>query len=622
MQLFEYEPFDLGGKSFRLLMLHPGASGDIACDLFQATLEPGNIIPYEALSYAWGSNDLSESITVNRKRLPVTKSLFHALSHLRRDEGRILWVDAVCIDQGNTAERGHQVGHMGDIYREAEQVLIWLGPSSYETKILMDFLKRLHREASGHKDQKGLGRVQEEWLSSQQDSGNDRAALCQLQRAGLMSLFEEPWFTRIWVLQEVSHARAASVCCGRWSVPAHMLATAATLVGVDPDPQCKAVLDLMPNPSTRRSAKTKSLHTLLRQFRGSRATEPRDMVYAMLGIASDMPEGDPGGLLQPDYFKSETELIRDTQRFLFFSDLEHQLGQFSDMKAFLAVLPELTDMTFRNAIVNGHMTHVKTLCERDQQYEIPYDILLDLGREEMRLVLRDLTDLRSSNLTLGQSARDYLFERCDSETAQCILELSGEILEITENLVIALRRSDGKQRARRACELLLGQARGGGVQVTQGAFAEMAAFCDAELMRGVIERQQEVYFITARVALLLSLNERHGREVMTMLLAYNDGWVQVTEDGLLKILEEYNDAHILRLLRCHGMLSATVTGLGTNPLDPEASWASTVDFDAEPSVFQRQAEDVRQRLRESREGIVKAQVVYVHRSSATSEAEW
>ncbi|KAK2049952.1 hypothetical protein LZ31DRAFT_590255 [Colletotrichum somersetense] len=111
--------------------------GEVECDLFQAILEPGNTILYEALSYAWESNDLSESITVNRKTLPVTKSLFHALNHLRHDQ------------------RGHQVEQMGDIYSEAEQVLIWLGPSSYETKILMGFLKKLHRETLGDKDQKG-----------------------------------------------------------------------------------------------------------------------------------------------------------------------------------------------------------------------------------------------------------------------------------------------------------------------------------------------------------------------------------------------------------------------------------------------------------------------------------
>ncbi|KAK2058616.1 HET domain-containing protein [Colletotrichum caudatum] len=607
MEPFEYEPLDLGSRSFRLLMLHPGISGEVECDLFQATLEPGNTIPYEALSYAWGSNDLSDSITVNRKRLPVTKSLFHALNHLRHDQVRILWVNAVCIDQGNTAERGHQVGQMGDIYREAEQVLIWLGPSSYETKILMGFLKKLHRETSGDKDQKALDRVQEDWLSAEQDASNDRAALCRLQRDGLMSLFEEPWFTRIWVVQEVSNARAASLCCGRWSVPAHMLATAATLVGVDPGPQRRNVLDLIPKSSARTPQKKESLHTLLLQFRESLATDPRDMVYALLGIASDIPKGDKRGLLRPDYSKSETKVVRNLERFLFFGNLQHQLGQFNDMRAFLTAVPELTDMTFRKAITDGRIERVKVLLKRGQRFEVTPDILLGLAPERMRLALRDLSRLRSRKLTMSRRGIGSVLDRCETESAKCTLKLIGGRLRVRERWSSRTRAFNLVLRSHRA-------------QVTQEEFAEMAAFCDASLMRNFISRrrQQQVYLITARVVLMLSLNERHGGQIMNMLLWQRDGRVRVTEDGLLKILE-YNDTFDLWRLRPFGMLRATVTRVGTNRLDPGASWASTIDFTARPSRFRRQAEEISERLRESWDGIVKAEVVYAENARVVWE---
>ncbi|KAK2022003.1 HET domain-containing protein [Colletotrichum zoysiae] len=595
MESFEYEPLDLGSRSFRLLMLHPGVSGEVECDLFQATLEPGSTIPYEALSYAWGSNDLSESITVNRKTLPVTKSLFHALNHLRHDQVRILWVDAVCIDQGNTAERGHQVGQMGDIYREAEQVLIWLGPSSYETKILMGFLKKLHRATSGDKDQKALDRVQEDWLAAEQDASNDRAALCRLQRDGMVSLFEEPWFTRIWVVQEVSNARAASVCCGRWSVPAHLLATAATLVGVDPSPQRKAILDLMPKSSARRPDKKESLHALLLRYRGSRATDPRDMVYALLGIASDIPEDDTMGLLRPDYSKSETEVVRDLERFLFFgSNLQHQLGQFNNMRALLTAVPELTDMTFRKAIADGRIGRVRRLLKRGQRFEVTPDILLGLVPERMRLALRDLSRLQSRKLTLSRRGIGSVLDRCDAESAKCTLGLIGGRLRVKER----------RHSRTRAFKLVLRSHHR--ARVTQEEFAEMAAFCDVSLMRDFINRQQQVFFITARVVLMLSLNERHGSQILDTLLWKRDGRVRVTEDGLLKILE-YNDTFNARRLGRFGMLRATVTRVGTNCLDP--SWASTIDFTARPSRFRRQVEEVGERLRESWDGIVKAEVV-------------
>ncbi|KAK1964846.1 hypothetical protein LY78DRAFT_682172 [Colletotrichum sublineola] len=412
MELFEYEPLDLNGKSFRLLMLHPGASGEVACDLFQATLEPGNMILYEARSYARGSTDLSESITVNRKRLPITESIFHALN-----------ISAMTND-----------GYCGSMRCASTKAT----PRSEGTR--WDRWAAFTVEQSTFSFGWGLpqspGRAQEDWLSAEQDSTtSDRAALFRLQRDGLVSLFEEPWFTRVWNVQEVFNARAASVCCGRWSVPAHMLATAATLIGVDPGPQRKAMLDLMPNPSTRRPLKKKN------------------MVYAMLGVASDIPEGDPRGLLQPNYSKSETELVRDLQRFLF-SDMEHQLGQFSDLGAFLAALPVLTDMSFRNAIVDGRMAHVKMLLERNQKFEVTSDILMGLDGERMRLALRDLSDLRSSNLTLSKHGLLSVLERCDMESG--VLALLSGCRHITMEAATAFRRSsDDNKTCIRALKLLL-----------------------------------------------------------------------------------------------------------------------------------------------------------------------
>lgn len=613
MALFEYEPLDLGVKSFRLLMLHPGAGGEVACDIFQASLEPEDIIPYEALSYAWGSNDLSESITVNRRRLPITKSLFHAMNHLRRDAGRILWVDAVCIDQSNVAERGHQVGQMGDVYREAEQVLIWLGPSSYENKILMDFLRALYRDSSRQKDAGDLSQAQENWLSAQQDAGIGRAALDDIRRQALTSLLEEPWFTRVWILQEVSHARAASVCCGRWTAPAHMLLSAATLVGVDPNPQCRAVLDLMPNPSTRRSAKTKTLHTLLREFRVSRASDPRDMVYALLGIASDIPLSDPNGLLLPDYSKTEAQLVQDLQAFLFFGDVEHHLGKIDDLRAFLALLPSLTDQTCRDSIAGGRVEDVKKFLRGGGQLGIvdaPSNALSSVKNERGRLFVRDLSQFRNPNLMISGSGLESLFEQLDLKEARTLLDLCGGNLRISEEFVTAFRWNGRKRKNTKVLKFLLRQENSG-VQVTQDGFAEMAAFCDAKTMRTVIERQEQTYHITSRLSLMAYLNEKHGRDIMTMLLTWKDNRVQVTDDGLLKTLE-LNDTDVVGLLRWRGVPGVRVTGTGTNPADPESSWTSTVTFEGDSTVCRREAEEVRRKLRESWEGVITANVGYTN----------
>ncbi|OAG13561.1 heterokaryon incompatibility, partial [Alternaria alternata] len=85
---------------------------------------------FEALSYVWGSQEGLKQITCNNMSLSVTKNLFEALMALREgdDEDRYLWVDAICIDQNNPAEKAVQVRNMLTIYEKAVRVIAWLGP--------------------------------------------------------------------------------------------------------------------------------------------------------------------------------------------------------------------------------------------------------------------------------------------------------------------------------------------------------------------------------------------------------------------------------------------------------------------------------------------------------------
>ncbi|KAH8817266.1 heterokaryon incompatibility protein-domain-containing protein [Xylogone sp. PMI_703] len=152
MELFKYNPIDLGKPSFRLLRLLKGDGRDICCEIFDAWLhQRGNVVFYEALSYTWGYNDFAESIEVKGRRLHITLNLYRALRDLRlRDRDRILWVDAICIDQQNKKEQGLQVQQMDYIYKQADQVIFWLGQSTYNTNVLMDSLRELQKESIKH----------------------------------------------------------------------------------------------------------------------------------------------------------------------------------------------------------------------------------------------------------------------------------------------------------------------------------------------------------------------------------------------------------------------------------------------------------------------------------------
>jgi hypothetical protein len=110
----------------RFLRIHKGSGNvPIRCTFFTSTMFD---IEYEALSYTWGHDEHSHSIRVNRGTVGVTQNLFSALLALRRStSSRVLWVDALCINQPDLGERAVQVHQMGQIYHCAHQVLVWLG---------------------------------------------------------------------------------------------------------------------------------------------------------------------------------------------------------------------------------------------------------------------------------------------------------------------------------------------------------------------------------------------------------------------------------------------------------------------------------------------------------------
>lgn len=126
--------------STRLLTLRSGSGDDaIKCSLMSICLDTNP--RYEALSYCWGSPVNSQSVLLNGLLIEVRENLWQALWHLRLShQDRILWIDALCINQENILERNHQVGLMSRIYSKAVVVLAWLGLASGNSNMAMDTL--------------------------------------------------------------------------------------------------------------------------------------------------------------------------------------------------------------------------------------------------------------------------------------------------------------------------------------------------------------------------------------------------------------------------------------------------------------------------------------------------
>src|SRR5215469_2551643 len=99
--------------------------------------------PYEALSYTWGGQERTHPIICNGATMTITENLYTALVHLRlADIERRLWVDALCINQGNINEKNEQIPLMMDIYKHATGIIVWLGQSSNNSSIAVAAIKR------------------------------------------------------------------------------------------------------------------------------------------------------------------------------------------------------------------------------------------------------------------------------------------------------------------------------------------------------------------------------------------------------------------------------------------------------------------------------------------------
>src|ERR1700760_4988968 len=139
-----YNYVSLPGEDYiRIIHLQPGDESDtLACNLLVHSLS--DVPEYEALSYAWGNPHKDHSIICEGNSLLITPSLHDALTHLRyRDVPRLLWADAICINQADYDEKGSQVAIMAQIYRSAKHVVIWLGPEKPNTDLAISTIDQI-----------------------------------------------------------------------------------------------------------------------------------------------------------------------------------------------------------------------------------------------------------------------------------------------------------------------------------------------------------------------------------------------------------------------------------------------------------------------------------------------
>jgi len=212
---YEFKPLEPESVS-RLIKLKPGpelrpdagaaaaAAAAVAADgqtpqsaPIEISIVPTNLeVPYETLSWCWGAERPTALVTVEesgqRSALAVKPTIERALLALRQErKPRYLWIDAICINQDDVAEKSRQVRNMPRIYRSAQRVLIWLELTNPGSAV--DVIKKTRSVKDVYE------------IASSRGS----------KREDLSELLSHPWFGRRWIIQEVAVARRATIVSGK-----------------------------------------------------------------------------------------------------------------------------------------------------------------------------------------------------------------------------------------------------------------------------------------------------------------------------------------------------------------------------------------------------------------------
>jgi hypothetical protein len=308
---FVYEPLGFP-KSICILELLPGTGHEyIRCRLYEVTTDQAP--QYEALSYVWGEPADKRQIVCCGGTINIPTNLRDLLQRIRNPfETKRLWADAICINQSDKTEVGHQVGQMASIYSTAERVIIWLGLEDpfesfgHDMYYLIDhYRKRLsERDAS------------EASFPTAVITDNDDDMHDFWIRFG--DLIRQPWFGRLWVVQEAGLARSAVALFGERELDFDVLFNTSkdVLTGdYHIAYSIPAIVHFEYFPARKNNSRTfnrlenPDFLDMLEATADLVASDPRDYVFALLGHPSARV-GDTL-VIEPNYRKPHLEVFQE-----------------------------------------------------------------------------------------------------------------------------------------------------------------------------------------------------------------------------------------------------------------------------------------------------------------------
>ena len=239
-----YSPLNTARNEIRLLEIRPRHSDDAqqqpTLRLSVHSLDDAPV--YQALSYVWGDPKQTKPVTVDGHQTPVTTNLFDALLQLREQGVQTIWADAVCINQQDDEEKAIQIQMMATIYSRAVSVVAWLGCSDASTERALQNIRSLYRMTCSFSldlaihDRPNLWT----WQRDELEYAGETLALnlcddLSFERGDIGSIMPfllRPYWSRLWVIQELCLAKKALLLCGRHMISWEVYKVAGVALGL------------------------------------------------------------------------------------------------------------------------------------------------------------------------------------------------------------------------------------------------------------------------------------------------------------------------------------------------------------------------------------------------------
>lgn len=262
---------------------------------------------FEALSYTWGDPSETFPLICNDQKLLMHKNLHDALPFLaRRCSSQPLWIDAICINQRDEAEKLAQVRLMHRIYRQATRVWVWLGHSTERTDAAIAVLPRL-----AHLGQILQHNPPARWSNSSlildsTDLPHNQSVIWEALRVILCN----DWYTRVWTVQEFALAQHVTFLCGCYEIESGQVTDALMnaqrleqlqgregrslpLQGVSRNvgmARIQRIIELERNETATSPARPCPNHligTVLSMTRNHKCAEPKDRIWGVFGFLAE-----------------------------------------------------------------------------------------------------------------------------------------------------------------------------------------------------------------------------------------------------------------------------------------------------------------------------------------------